>query len=112
MLTLHRLSQMLNIYRYVYSVSFFLTFSSVHALENLNLHVMLPSESNLSNFMTQIGHFPLNTSQMESEKKDGGQKLLFLCISEEVNNPLIYKWEFICVMIYTQLINKTANKGK
>ncbi len=49
---------------------------------------------------------------MESEKKDGGQNLLFLCISEEVNNPLIYKWEFICVMIYTQLINKTANKGK
>lgn len=60
MLTLHRLSQMLNIYRYVYSVSFFvLTFSSVHDLENLNLRVMLPSESNLSHFMTQIGHISI-----------------------------------------------------
>ncbi len=38
---------------------------------------------------------------MESEKKDGGQNLLFLCISEEVNNPLIYKWELICYDIYT-----------
>lgn len=54
-------------------------------------------------------------SQMESGKKDEGQRLLFLCISEEVNNPLIYKWELICVIIlYTQLINKTTkgSRGK